>query len=105
MGRLGHATKLKWNAPGEWIWSQEPVHEPLIGTGVFEQVQRGFNERVVMQSLAWPLVSCGLACNLTALLLSLGMTHARHVSGVNALRPVTRLPALRRSIKERVYLR
>jgi hypothetical protein len=30
-GRLGHATKLKWNAPGEWIWSREPVQEPLIG--------------------------------------------------------------------------
>lgn len=39
LGRLGHATKLKWNAPGEWIWSQEPVQEPLIGIGAFEQVQ------------------------------------------------------------------
>lgn len=39
LGRLGHATKLKWNDPGEWIWFQEPVHEPLIGIGAFEQVQ------------------------------------------------------------------
>lgn len=27
LGRLGHATQLKWNAPGEWIWSKESVHE------------------------------------------------------------------------------
>jgi site-specific DNA recombinase len=36
---LGHATKLKWNDPGLWIWSREPVHEPLIDIEVFEQVQ------------------------------------------------------------------
>ena len=36
---LGHATKLKWNDPRQWIWSKEPVHEPLIDTEAFEQVQ------------------------------------------------------------------
>jgi hypothetical protein len=36
---LGHATKQKWNEPGKWIWSKELVHEPLIGTEAFEQVQ------------------------------------------------------------------
>ena len=36
---LGHAAKLKRNGPGQWIWSKEPVHEPLIGTEAFEQVQ------------------------------------------------------------------
>jgi site-specific DNA recombinase len=36
---LGHTTKQKWNEPGKWIWSKEPVHEPLIGIEAFEQVQ------------------------------------------------------------------
>ena len=36
---LGHATKQTRNEQGKWIWSREPVHEPLIGTEVFEQVQ------------------------------------------------------------------
>jgi site-specific DNA recombinase len=36
---LGHATKQTWNEPGKWIWSREPVHEPLVDSGLFEQVQ------------------------------------------------------------------
>ena len=36
---LGHTTKQKWNEPGKWIWSKELVHEPLIDTETFEQVQ------------------------------------------------------------------
>ena len=36
---LGHATKQKWNEPGKWIWSKELVHEPLVDTETFEQVQ------------------------------------------------------------------
>lgn len=39
MGRLGHATKQKWNEQGNWIWSKETVHEPLISTAAFQQVQ------------------------------------------------------------------
>jgi site-specific DNA recombinase len=36
---LGHATKQTWNEPGKWIWSKETVHQSLIDTGTFEQVQ------------------------------------------------------------------
>jgi site-specific DNA recombinase len=36
---LGHTTKQKRNEPGQWIWSRKLVHEPLVGTGVFEQAQ------------------------------------------------------------------
>ncbi|HXT92810.1 MAG TPA: recombinase family protein [Trebonia sp.] len=36
---LGHATKQKWNEPGKWIWSKEPVHEPLVGIEAFERVR------------------------------------------------------------------
>jgi site-specific DNA recombinase len=36
---LGHATKQKRNEPGQWIWSKETVHEPLINTDTFDQVQ------------------------------------------------------------------
>ena len=28
-----------WNESGKWIWSKQTVHEPLIDTGTFEQVQ------------------------------------------------------------------
>jgi hypothetical protein len=45
LGRLGHATKLKWNAPGEWIWSQEPVQEPLIGIHTSLAVFTGSEDR------------------------------------------------------------
>jgi hypothetical protein len=36
---LGHITKQRRNEPGQWIWSKEQVHEPLIDTDTFEQVQ------------------------------------------------------------------
>jgi site-specific DNA recombinase len=36
---LGHTTKQKWNEPDKWIWSKEPVHEPLINAAIFERVQ------------------------------------------------------------------
>lgn len=37
---LGHTTKLRWNEPSEWIWSEQPAHLPLIGTDSFERAQR-----------------------------------------------------------------
>jgi DNA invertase Pin-like site-specific DNA recombinase len=36
---LGNVTKMRWNQPGEWIWSERPVHEPLIGVETFERAQ------------------------------------------------------------------
>ena len=36
---LGHATKQHRNDPDQWIWSERPVHEPLIGVAAFEQAQ------------------------------------------------------------------
>ena len=27
---LGHETKLRWNDAGDWVWSSEPSHEPLV---------------------------------------------------------------------------
>jgi site-specific DNA recombinase len=36
---LGHATKMRWNEPGKWIWSERTAHEPLIDTATFEQAQ------------------------------------------------------------------
>ncbi|MGX1757198.1 recombinase family protein [Streptomyces lydicus] len=32
---LGHRTKLSWNTPDQWIWSAQPVHEPLISMDTF----------------------------------------------------------------------
>jgi len=36
---LGHATKQKWNEPASGSGPKELIHEPLIGTEAFEQVQ------------------------------------------------------------------
>ncbi|WP_369359746.1 recombinase family protein [Streptomyces sp. cg2] len=36
---LGHRTKLTWNTPDQWIWSDRPVHEPLITMETFKQAQ------------------------------------------------------------------
>lgn len=32
---LGHETKLRWNDPKDWIWSDEPTHEALIDPDTF----------------------------------------------------------------------
>jgi hypothetical protein len=36
---LGHTTKQKWNDPDKWIWSENPVHTPLVDDGTFKQAQ------------------------------------------------------------------
>ncbi len=37
---LGHETKMRWNAPADWVWSNEPAHEPIINMETFERAQR-----------------------------------------------------------------
>ncbi|MBK5267192.1 MAG: recombinase family protein [Acidimicrobiia bacterium] len=39
---LGHDTKMSWNEPSQWIWSEEPTHEPLVTMEQFEAVQQIF---------------------------------------------------------------
>ncbi|WP_206061002.1 recombinase family protein [Nonomuraea basaltis] len=36
---LGHMTKLRWNNPEDWIWSEQPVHEALVDEKTFGDVQ------------------------------------------------------------------
>ncbi|MGR6998363.1 recombinase family protein [Yinghuangia aomiensis] len=36
---LGHTTKLVWNDPADWVWSDQPVHEPLVGRDDFDRAQ------------------------------------------------------------------
>ena len=36
---LGHHTKLRWNDPERWIWSEQVVHEPLIDAEIFARAQ------------------------------------------------------------------
>ncbi|MFF4116291.1 recombinase family protein [Streptomyces sp. NPDC001714] len=36
---LGHETRLRWNQPDAWIWSNDRVHPPLIDTETFELAQ------------------------------------------------------------------
>lgn len=37
---LGHVSKMRWNTEDAWIWSENPVHEPLIDMATFEKVRR-----------------------------------------------------------------
>ncbi|WP_329462086.1 recombinase family protein [Streptomyces sp. NBC_01431] len=36
---LGHHTKQSWNKPDQWIWSAQPVHEPLVSLEDFKAAQ------------------------------------------------------------------
>jgi site-specific DNA recombinase len=36
---LGHQTRMRWNDPDAWIWSDQIVHTPLVSTGRFQAVQ------------------------------------------------------------------
>lgn len=36
---LGHTSTVRWNHQDAWVWSTEIVHQPLIDTETFEQVQ------------------------------------------------------------------
>jgi hypothetical protein len=68
---LGHETKQRWNPEGEWIWSADTVHEPLISPELFEAAQlhaRAGTQRAVdrkPRATGRPyalrrLISCGL---------------------------------------------
>ncbi len=37
---LGHETKLKWNDKSTWIFSDKPVHTPLVSKTTFDQAQQ-----------------------------------------------------------------
>jgi DNA invertase Pin-like site-specific DNA recombinase len=36
---LGHTTKMRWNDPHHWIFSEQPVHPPIIDPETFQQTQ------------------------------------------------------------------
>jgi len=39
---LGHETKMRWNDRDDWVWSEQPTHEPLVSTEQFEAAQLVF---------------------------------------------------------------
>jgi site-specific DNA recombinase len=39
---LGHETRMRWNDPSDWIWSEEPSHEALVSREEWEAVQARF---------------------------------------------------------------
>ncbi len=39
---LGHQTRMRWNDPSEWVWSEEPSHEALVTREDWEAVQTRF---------------------------------------------------------------
>jgi site-specific DNA recombinase len=38
----GHETRMRWNDPTDWIWSNEPSHQPLITRQEWDAVQQRF---------------------------------------------------------------
>jgi site-specific DNA recombinase len=36
----GHVTKLRWNSPEDWIWSDAVAHTPIVSAEEFTQAQR-----------------------------------------------------------------
>ena len=41
---LGHETRMRWNDTTQWVWSQEPVHEPIITLDTFQAAQAVFGQ-------------------------------------------------------------
>ena len=41
---LGYETRMRRNDPTEWIWSNEPSHEPLITRQQYDEVQERFHK-------------------------------------------------------------
>jgi type II secretory pathway pseudopilin PulG len=39
---LGHETRMRWNDPSDWIWSEQPSHEALVTREEWEAVQQRF---------------------------------------------------------------
>ncbi len=40
---LGHQTKMRWNNPDTWVWSEEPAHEAIIHLDLFQEAQKAFS--------------------------------------------------------------
>ena len=40
---LGHQTKMRWNPPDKWVWSDEPAHEAIIPLDLFQEAQKAFS--------------------------------------------------------------
>ena len=39
---LGHDTKMRWNKPSQWVWSEDPTHTAIISVKTFDSVQDEF---------------------------------------------------------------
>jgi len=51
---LGHETKMRWNDKGDWVWSEQPAHDPLVTTETFEAAQAIFGTRTASQAPRTP---------------------------------------------------
>jgi site-specific DNA recombinase len=39
---LGHQTKMRWNKPEDWVWSEEPTHQSIVDPELFQAAQLAF---------------------------------------------------------------
>ena len=50
----GYTSRMRWNDPGQWVWSQQPAHAPLIGRETFDAAQRLIASRTRPQPVRKP---------------------------------------------------
>jgi hypothetical protein len=41
----GYTSKMRWNPPDQWIWSEQPAHAPLVSRDTFDAVQQRIASR------------------------------------------------------------
>ncbi len=64
---LGHQTRMRWNNPTEWIWSQNPTHPAIIDAETYHAAQEAFGRptrraprRTRHRYLLSGLICCGV---------------------------------------------
>jgi len=65
---LGHITRQRWNDPGQWIYSEQPAHPPIIDDDTFAQAQQllavKYNRQIAKRPRISPArTSCAESCS------------------------------------------
>jgi len=64
---LGHQTRMRWNHPNQWIWSENPTHPAIIDAETYQAAQEAFGRtkrraprRTGRRYLLSGLIRCGV---------------------------------------------
>jgi hypothetical protein len=50
----GYTSKMRWNTPDQWVWSERPAHPPLVSRETFDAVQQRIASRTRPQQMRKP---------------------------------------------------